>query len=98
VQQESVDPELAFFAGTMFWLAPKAMTALHAATGETVEFDLENGKQDGTLAHAWERAFCLIARDAGYMVSAATLDGKDIFNLDSSQNKVPVLAVSDHQN
>jgi rhamnosyltransferase len=98
VQQESEDPELAFFAGTMFWLAPKAMTALHAATGETVEFDLENGKQDGTLAHAWERAFCLIARDAGYMVSAATLDGKDIFNLDSSQNKVPVLAVSDHQN
>lgn len=95
VQHESAEPKLAFFAGTMFWFAPKAMAALHAATGETVEFDLENGKQDGTLAHAWERAFCLIARDAGYIVSSATLDGKDIFDIDSNRNKVPVLAVGD---
>lgn len=98
VQYESGEPELAFFAGTMFWFAPKALATLHTATGETVEFDSENGKQDGTLAHAWERAFCLIARNAGYIVSAATLDGKDIFNLDSSRNKVPVLAVSNFKN
>lgn len=95
VKHNSAEPELAFFAGTMFWFAPKAMAALHAATGETVDFDLENGMQDGTLAHAWERAFCLIARYANYIVSSATLDGKDIFNLDSSRNKVPVLAVGD---
>lgn len=98
VQHASEDPELAFFAGTMFWFAPKAMAALHVATGETVEFDLENGKQDGTLAHAWERAFCLLARDSGYRVSSATLDGKDIFKFDSSRNKVPVLAANNLKN
>ena len=84
-------PELAFFAGTMFWFSPKALSAIYTAKGGAVEFELENGMQDGTLAHAWERSFCLIARAAGYGVSSATLDGQDIFSLDSSRNKVPVL-------
>lgn len=91
VKYDSAGPELAFFAGTMFWFAPKAMAALNAASDGSVEFDLENGKQDGTLAHAWERAFCLIARSAGYRVSSVALNGKDIFTIDSSANKVPVL-------
>jgi rhamnosyltransferase len=86
------EPELAFFAGTMFWFSPKALAAIHAANDDAIEFDLENGKQDGTLAHAWERSFSLIARGAGYFVSALELDGQDIFSFDSSSNKVPVLA------
>ena len=98
VKYEGEYPELAFFAGTMFWFAPKAIAAMHDAKGEVLEFDAENGKQDGTLAHGWERAFCLLARDAGYRVSSATLDGKDIFKFDSSRNKVPVLAVNNLQN
>lgn len=92
VHYEENNPELGFFAGTMFWFSPKAFAALHKATGRAVEFDLENGMQDGTLAHAWERAFCLLARSAGYRVSSVVLDGKDIFSFDSSCNKVPVLS------
>jgi rhamnosyltransferase len=88
------DPSLGFFAGTMFWFTPSALAAIHRAQGDSIAFEQENGKQDGTLAHAWERAFCLIARDAGYYVSSVTLDGRDIFAFDTSQNRVPVLDVS----
>ena len=84
-------PELAFFAGTMFWFAPRALAAIHRAQGEAVAFEPENGKQDGTLAHAWERAFCLIARAAGHSISSASLDGRDLFAFDMSGNRVPVL-------
>ncbi len=93
-QHMGEEPELAFFAGTMFWFAPKAIAALHAAEGKAVEFEMENGMQDGTLAHAWERAFCLLVRVAGFQVSSTSLDGKDIFTYDSSSNKVPVLAAN----
>ncbi len=93
VHSKSEQPELAFFAGTMFWFAPNAFSAIHRAHGETVAFEPENGEQDGTLAHAWERAFCLLAREAGFGVSSVMLAGRNIFSVDSSRNQVPVLAV-----
>jgi lipopolysaccharide biosynthesis protein len=86
--------ELAFFAGTMFWFAPHALSAIYRAHGETVAFEAETGLQDGTLAHAWERAFCLLARDAGFGVSSVALAGRNIFSVDTSQNQVPVLEES----
>ena len=88
-------PELGFFAGTMFWFVPKALSAIHQAKGEAIKFDLENGKQDGTLAHAWERAFCLLAKEAGYRVSSSELKRQDIFLIDSKWNTLPVLASAD---
>ncbi len=91
IKYETAGPNLGFFGGSMFWFAPKAIAAIHYTKGEVLEFDAENGKQDGALAHAWERAFCLLTRDAGYKVSSATLDGKDIFTIDFSRNIVPVL-------
>ena len=57
-------PELGFFAGTMFWFVPDALMAIQRMPGTAVAFEAEAGKQDGTLAHAWERAFCLLARAA----------------------------------
>lgn len=88
-------PELAFFAGTMFWFAPSALSAIHRAQGEALDFEPENGLQDGTLAHAWERTFCLLARAGGYRVSSSTLNGQDLFALDASSNRVLVLGPVD---
>lgn len=76
----------------MFWFAPKALAAIHNATNDVVEFDFENGKQDGTLAHAWERTFCLLARDAGYLVASNELGAQDLFSIESKANVVPVLS------
>ncbi len=84
-------PELAFFAGTMFWFVPFALSAIHRCEGRAVVFEQENGKQDGTLAHAWERAFCLLVREAGYGVSSVELGGLDSFTSSAGFNRVPVL-------
>lgn len=88
---ESDEPELAFFAGTMFWFVPAALAAIHCCEGASIAFEPENGDQDGTLAHAWERAFCLLARAAGYRISSIRLGGSDVFAADNALNSVPVL-------
>lgn len=85
-------PELAFFAGSMFWFSPKALAAIHSCKERSLRFQAENGLQDGTLAHAWERAFCLIAKDSKYNVSSIAHGGKSIFNdTNNIFNNVPVL-------
>jgi len=84
-------PELGFFAGTMFWFVPDALRDIQRIPGAVVDFEPEAGKQDGTLAHAWERAFCLLARAAGYRVTSLGLSGCDVFAQDNRCNRVPVL-------
>lgn len=86
-------PELGFFAGTMFWFAPNALISLKRMPDTVMAFEPESGKQDGTLAHAWERAFCLLARATGYKITAMSLSGKDIFNQDNQAKRVPVLII-----
>lgn len=85
------DPELGFFAGTMFWFSAKALMAIQKMQGNVFEFEAEAGKQDGTLAHAWERAFCLLSRASGYRVTSLNISGNDIFLNDNRNNRVPVL-------
>lgn len=90
----SVDPNgpvLNFFAGTMFWFAPDALARIHQCDNEVLAFEPENGKQDGTLAHAWERAFCLIARASGHQVSTVEMNGVDVLEANNQFNRVPVL-------
>jgi rhamnosyltransferase len=85
-------PTLAFFAGSMFWFSPKALAAINHCKERSLCFQPENGMQDGTLAHAWERAFCLIAKDAGYEISSINHYGKSILDdSDTIFNNVPVL-------
>ncbi len=86
-------PELAFFAGTMFWFSPAAFKDIYGWNTESMIFEAENGKQDGTLAHAWERAFSLLAKNQGFKVSAVELKGLDLFTKDNIENKVPVLTL-----
>lgn len=85
------EPELAFYAGSMFWFRPAALSALARLPEPALRFEPEDGQQDGTLAHACERAFALAARHAGYRCTAPGLGGTDIFAHRSPDRDVPVL-------
>lgn len=85
------DVPLGFFAGTMFWFSPKAVAALHDIPDELLDFEPENGKQDGTLAHALERLFGMLPRLKGYNVTSLVLAGRDFNEITTDSHTVPVL-------
>lgn len=85
------EPELGFFAGSMFWFTPKAFRYLKDIPEKNLDFEPERGIQDGTLAHAIERIFCSIVKIAGYKVTSLSFAGIDISETDTQDNRVPVL-------
>lgn len=64
--QDELPEELAFPAGTMFWMRTRALENLFRAGITYEDFEAESGQLDGTLAHAFERAVVCIARHNGY--------------------------------
>jgi lipopolysaccharide biosynthesis protein len=58
-----------FAAGSMYWFRPAAFSRLFNASFEELVFEDESGQIDGTLAHAYERFFGLVAMDSGMRVS-----------------------------
>lgn len=71
-----LDDEASFIAGTMFWLRLRALRPLLDAHLQPSLFEPEQGQIDGTLAHAVERSFSLVARQAGFrQLDAAQLLG-----------------------
>ncbi|MER9260598.1 rhamnan synthesis F family protein [Mesorhizobium sp. M0619] len=89
--QPEANLELGFFAGSMFWFAPRALAPLKNITEASIAFEAENGQQDGTLAHAIERVFCWVARGQGFTASSVLLRGEDIHKYSTAENRVPVL-------
>lgn len=85
------NPQLGFFGGSMFWFVPPAFTRLHDIPEELLQFEPEAGQQDGTLAHAIERLFCQVARQAGYRSTSLQLQGSEIADTCTDGNNVPVL-------
>ena len=61
--------DFSFVAGSMFWFRPQAFNLLLETGILTQDFDLEQGQQDGTLAHAFERFFGMAANYAGYKIA-----------------------------
>ena len=69
------DPfDLPFVAGTMFWVRGAVLAQLAALGLTQDDFEPEAGQLDGTLAHALERAFGLLARKLGK--DAAWIDSR----------------------
>jgi hypothetical protein len=61
-----VQGELAFPAGSMYWLKPSMVAMIKALMLAPEEFDVEAAQLDGTLAHAFERSL-------GFLVAAGGL-------------------------
>jgi len=62
----AVPVQPSFFEGSMFWLRPSALKRLTELGLETGDFEAEAGQTDGTLHHAIERIFPLIAASNGF--------------------------------
>ncbi|CAG9713303.1 Alpha-L-Rha alpha-1,2-L-rhamnosyltransferase/alpha-L-Rha alpha-1,3-L-rhamnosyltransferase [Clostridium neonatale] len=60
-EKEPTDP-----LGTMFWFRPKALKRLFDYDWEYSDFPEEPNKDDGTLLHAIERIYPLVAQEEGY--------------------------------
>lgn len=60
------DTYIDYPAGSMFWARTEALAKLFAAGFTYDDFDPEQGQRDGTLAHAIERLFAIIAKSQGY--------------------------------
>jgi len=68
---------LSFFAGTMFWFAPRALAGLHDIPETLLEFEPEKGQMDGTLAHALERVFGMLPPLSGHRLASLLPDGQN---------------------
>lgn len=55
----------AFFGGSMFWFRPQALRWL-SSVPDAMDFEAEAGQIDGTLAHAIERSFAIVAAHSGF--------------------------------
>jgi hypothetical protein len=58
-----------FFAGTMFWARGSIFLELEKLKLDKSSFEIENGQPEGTLAHALERYFPLLAHDQGLKIA-----------------------------
>lgn len=60
--------ESPFFAGTMFWFKPAALSGLRAMALKEEDFPIEMTQTDGTPAHALERLVWPLVAQAGYRI------------------------------
>jgi lipopolysaccharide biosynthesis protein len=88
--------KLGFFAGTMFWYSPKLVNPIADRLLKLdIEFETEQGQQDGTLAHALERGISELARQAGHPIVTCNPCDRVLLQpadeISSSESRIPVL-------
>lgn len=72
--------------GSMFWARVDALRPLFELELSLDDFPVEAGQIDGTLQHAIERLFALIARDRGYRIGVLPTDGSRHMAVEGERN------------
>jgi lipopolysaccharide biosynthesis protein len=75
-----------FFAGTMFWARIESLCTIISSNIKISDFDREHGQIDSTLAHAYERLFCLVPEIESRSIFQT---GSDLVKLDYSSGTIP---------
>ena len=65
------EEDIKFAAGSMFWIHPLILRLVKLLELTAADFEIEAGQLDGTMAHAIERFFGIIAQHAGMNVIAS---------------------------
>jgi lipopolysaccharide biosynthesis protein len=65
-----------FFAGTMFWARPGLFRSLSQCGDRALSFEDDNTRNDGQLAHAFERLFGLLATAEGAHIGLTDIAGR----------------------
>lgn len=76
-----------FFAGTMFWARIDSFNLLIKQNIKFYDFDLEKRQIDSTLAHSFERLFCLIPEIEDKMLYE--ISSSAIINIDYKTSYIP---------
>lgn len=79
---------LRFFAGTMFWIRAEILKTLKVLNLSSEDFEVEMGQQDGTLAHALERLFIILAEKSGFTAKTC---GISFENVGASSDNKPIV-------
>lgn len=83
---------LDFFAGTMFWFKPIAISKIKRLNLSLNNMEIEKGQRDGTVAHALERLFNLTVISSGFYCTESADPYKKIVRGDDANNRVIVLS------
>jgi hypothetical protein len=70
--------DLNFVAGTMFWFNPKSLVQLNGLRLTKFSFEEEPIREDGSLAHAFERIFTSIVKHNQYQIILLDRDGSNL--------------------
>jgi lipopolysaccharide biosynthesis protein len=79
-----------FFAGSMFWFKPAALSPFvsQLLAQNNYIFEPELGQRDGTLAHVIERMFCDVVESQGQIVSSTMAPSKPLDKSKSRLNRI----------
>ena len=81
--------EFPFVAGSMFWFTPRLFYPFTVVPIGTEEFDIEQRQVDGTLAHAMERFFGLLAYCTSYKIAEASYNCINVIDRFSLKPEYP---------
>ena len=78
---------LEFYAGSMYWFRPDALQKLQQLNITSDDFPAEAGQEDGTMAHAIERAVLLAVTAAEYSYTdESAVTARNICSMDAAQS------------
>jgi GT2 family glycosyltransferase len=87
--------EFSYVAGTMFWFRPQVFCLLTKMDVLAQDFEPEQGQQDGTLTHAYERFFGMLTNYTGYIIAESDLQDVRLSDI-SFQFRLLAQSVENH--